>query len=95
MGRYKNNACHRPVTDINAIPANCPLPDAPEADGWIRVEDKLPEYHEYVLVSDDNDTYIGRRIEDYDGFYDSENRELYNITNWQPLPKLPKKGGEK
>ena len=27
MGRYRHNACHRPVTDINAIPADCPLPD--------------------------------------------------------------------
>ena len=34
MGRYFNNACHRAVTDVNHIPADCPL------------EDDLPESRE-------------------------------------------------
>jgi len=35
MGRYFNNACHRAVTDVNHIPADCPLED--EVDNWIPV----------------------------------------------------------
>jgi hypothetical protein len=30
------------LKDFDIIPADCPLSDAPEADGWIRVEDQKP-----------------------------------------------------
>lgn len=64
--------------------------------GWISVEEKLPECAgEYLIVeigdreSSTADYYAGEWKTVRSFGQDSENRELYNVTHWMPLPGPP------
>lgn len=64
---------------------------------WISVDEALPEFEEDVLVTNgDNDYFITWRSEDSvdideHGFV---NYNVFKITNWMPIPELPKGGGK-
>ena len=68
-----------------------------EVQGWIPVEQRLPETDEYILVSFDNFSVpdIGRYEADEDGggaFYPGDEDQSYDqyelfVNAWQPLPK--------
>lgn len=66
-----------------------------KADGWVSVEDGLPEVGEYVLVSLENGytELIGRLLNDkvwVAMFLDGEKTANINlVTHWQPLPAPP------
>lgn len=62
----------------------------PDADGWVKVEDEVPDYEDWVLLFDGETHYVGRRMEDYEGFYDYENAEVHSVTHWMKLPELPR-----
>jgi hypothetical protein len=70
--------------------------DAPEADGWIRVEDRLPK--EYSLgMSKDVLTIAGikQSVKSYDYELKRWNGSPHvTITHWRPLPSPPKEGGQ-
>ena len=60
-----------------------------ENDGWISVDDRLPE-------NEDNLLCIGQsgiiKIASYKGdFYNVIGMKMSTITHWMPLPKPPKK----
>jgi hypothetical protein len=80
-----------------------PQPPQPEAqsvrDAWISVDERLPEQHEWVLVSDGTWSAIGMHLDDEDlepnKRWMDESAELIEsngikITHWQPLPQPPK-----
>lgn len=67
-----------------------------EVQGWIPVEQRLPETDEYILVSFDNFSVpdIGRYEVGEDGgaFYPGDEDQSYVqyglfVNAWQPLPK--------
>jgi hypothetical protein len=59
---------------------------------WVKVDDRLPEEEESVLLCDGFSICIGH-------IFDSENKYWWNspdimmndITHWMPLPELPSK----
>lgn len=68
-------------------------------DAWIPVSERLPEQHEWVLVSDGTWSAIGTHLDDEDlepnKRWMDESAELIEsngikITHWQPLPQPPK-----
>ena len=92
MGRYFNNACHRAVTDVNHIPADCPLEDdlrESKETGWIPVSKRLPEDKTACL------TCFKGSLVDFEMYLDGEfeNGDDPNRTHWQHLPQPPQ--GEK
>ena len=62
---------------------------------WISVEDKerLPESLEDVLFTDGDRVYKGYRLsselDDFVGWYNSNDSSIYEVTHWMPLPELP------
>lgn len=62
-------------------------------EGWISVEDRLPEedrkYSEEVLCITPYNYYIGRTISGNWTDYCNRNIGIDNITHWQPLPEPP------
>lgn len=63
---------------------------------WIKVEDKLPEIKQNVIVA--LKLYRGDTVVEY-GYISARSREFVsydgyefagNITHWQPLPEPPK-----
>lgn len=74
-----------------------------EVQGWIPVEQRLPETDEYILVSFDNFSVpdIGRYEVDEDGgaFYPGDEDQSYVqyrlfVNAWQPLPEPYQTEGE-
>lgn len=60
-------------------------------NNWIPCSERLPERNNYVLVTDNGETDIGRR---FDGrWLDCYGDKLKDVTAWQPLPE-PWKGEE-
>lgn len=58
---------------------------------WIKVEDRLPEHCERVIVCVDGNVDTGY----YDTYYNGWRWDVMNpigatVTNWQPLPEPPK-----
>lgn len=73
--------------------------DRPEVlNGWISVDDRLPEEHEYVLIRMDGITFQGYLYFDIRDTYanmiwvNSKNNDHFDseVTHWQPLPEPPK-----
>jgi len=67
----------------NSIHPNCPLSDAPDGDGWISVDDRLPDKTDQYLVSYQYGS--GRKeisivVWNIDCF-----DTLHNILHWRPL----------
>lgn len=54
---------------------------------WISVEDKLPEEHTGVIVTDGSNVAYCRKYGD--GFYTNVGK-CCNVTHWMPIPELPK-----
>ena len=72
--------------------------DLPSARRWIPVGERLPEYGEKVLVTDDDGVTCGYLAEMWDGDFSWEewhdtHRYLIEPTAWMPLPE-PWKGDE-
>ena len=71
--------------------------DKVENDGWISVEERLPETDDYILISFDNASIvdIGRYEKDEDGggaFYPGDEDKSYSsigifVNAWRPLPE--------
>lgn len=56
-------------------------------DNWIKVEDRLPDNMQDVLVYDKN---RGRIIGFYsDGQWGDDLRNYHQVTHWMPLPEAP------
>lgn len=70
-------------------------------DGWISVDERLPEYGMEVLVTDgerrDCALYYKPRLLDPMWLvtnicsHDSYEWDIERVTHWQPLPPLPQK----
>lgn len=56
-------------------------------DGWVDVNDRLPEVDESVLICYDGDVKLA--YHDGDKWGDDEEYFLGSITHWQPLPQKP------
>ena len=54
---------------------------------WISIEDRLPEEHTNVIVTDGSN--VAHCIKYGDGFYTNIGK-CCNVTHWMPIPKLPK-----
>lgn len=54
---------------------------------WISVEDKLPEEHTDVIVTDGSSVAHCKKYGD--GFYTNIGK-CCNVTHWMPIPELPK-----
>ena len=73
------------MTDVKEM-----IEDQPTVDGWISVEEDIPMIGVHVILANGVEVLTGyldckmvwRRDNDY--------AELKNVTDWQPLPKLPK-----
>lgn len=81
---------------IKKIAPTHPTPD----DGWIRVEDELPEYYQTVVCYDSKlkTSYHAARVSDGDTEWyniQKSNEVLLNVTHWRPLPPLPNQEGGK
>lgn len=66
-------------------------------DGWVRVEDRLPEDDEHVLVSIENGwTTLMAVIKNGEWFcyykdsFSTNANDPNKVTHWQPLPSPPK-----
>ena len=58
---------------------------------WISVEDKLPEEHTDVIVTDGSSVAHCKKYGD--GFYTNIGK-CCNVTHWMPIPELPKEDGK-
>lgn len=56
---------------------------------WISVEERLPEKHTDVIVTDGRNVAYCKKYGDR--FYTNIGR-CCNVTHWMPIPKLPKSG---
>lgn len=56
---------------------------------WISVEERLPEEHTNVIVTDGSNVAHCRKYGD--GFYTNVGK-CRNVTHWMPIPELPKEG---
>lgn len=56
---------------------------------WISVEERLPEEHTDVIVTDGRNVAHCKKYGD--GFYTNIGK-CCNVTHWMPIPELPKKG---
>lgn len=62
--------------------------------GWIKVEDKLPQNNDEVLVCAEGFVYYCNYVngkfvfEAYSPYGDCDD-EYYNASHWQPLPEPP------
>lgn len=54
---------------------------------WISVEERLPEEHTDVIVTDGSNVAYCRKYGD--GFYTNVGK-CCNVTHWMPIPELPK-----
>ena len=69
------------------------MADAPENDGWIPVEERLPEEDESVLCcSDDERMMIGVLHKEYYVDFgitvaENYNQIMHDVIAWQPLPE--------
>ena len=57
--------------------------DVPTNDGWIPVEERLPEDRETVLCTDGECVYLV----EYDADLDAPFGDMEKITDWQPSPE--------
>ena len=61
--------------------------DANQPNPWISVEDKLPEEHTDVIVTNGSNVAYCKKYGD--GFYTNIGK-CCNVTHWMPIPELPK-----
>lgn len=61
--------------------------DANQPSPWISVEERLPEEHTDVIVTDGSNVAYCRKYGD--GFYTNIGK-CCNVTHWMPIPELPK-----
>lgn len=54
---------------------------------WISVEERLPEEHTNVIVTDGSNVAHCRKYGD--GFYTNVGK-CCNVTHWMPIPQIPK-----
>lgn len=54
---------------------------------WISVEERLPEEHTDVIVTDGSNVAYCRKYGD--GFYTNVGK-CCNVTHWMPIPQIPK-----
>ena len=60
-------------------------------DNWIKVEDRLPEHHDRVVVCVDGNIGTGYYHTYYNYWrWDTKNPVTATVTHWQPLPEPPK-----
>lgn len=77
------------------------MADAPENDGWIPVEERLPEEDESVLCcSDDERMMIGVLHKEYYidfgiAVAENYNQIMHDVIAWQPLPEPYRPEGER
>lgn len=63
---------------------------------WISINDRLPEYKQECLILIDvggnieRGKYIGNGIFEANWCTVKGKNQLYKVTHWMPLPKLPK-----
>lgn len=75
-----------------------PTADFEFDNGWISVENRLPDDKKQYLVCTDRGRFyiayyqpIGDKFSDYEPFWQSDSCRLTTcVTHWQPLPKRPK-----
>lgn len=60
--------------------------DANQPSPWISVEERLPEEHTDVIVTDGSNVAYCRKYGD--GFYTNVGK-CCNVTHWMPIPELP------
>lgn len=58
-----------------------------EKDSWIKIQDRLPEIGEKVLVSDGSFIDIG--VRHYLEWYFSTGYWIKEPTYWMPIPSIP------
>lgn len=74
-----------------------PTIEAEPVNGWISVEDRLPDDKERYLICTENERIyiayyqpIGDKFSDYEPFWQGSSCRFTSVTHWQPLPKPPK-----
>lgn len=76
-------------TAEDAFIAGAEWADANQPNPWISVEDKLPEEHTDVIVTDGSNVAHCKKYGD--GFYTNVGK-CCNVTHWMQIPELPKEG---
>lgn len=91
------------IDDVTEMIANAPTIE-PVKQGWISVNDRMPERNELVLVCAANAARGGkiRFVGAYDGFWFLQTAAdtigltiQYDVTHWMPLPEPPKNAQER
>ena len=72
---------------IHGIKVGVSWADENPKSPWISVEDRLPEEHTDVIVT--NGSNVAYCIKYGDGFYTNIGKWCY-VTHWMPIPELPK-----
>ena len=68
------------------------IKEALESSQWISVEDRLPDLHLCVLISDGQNVAKARRINSnmFEIAASNDPVMIEDLTHWQPLPAPPK-----
>lgn len=92
MEEYANQYAHQqPVQGYKAIVDGVVhyFIQQPVNDGWVRVEDALPEQYTTCLVIDAEDVDMAIYLPD-NRWEDKCHEGLNHVTHWRPLPEPPK-----
>lgn len=65
-------------------------PNEPQGDGWISVEDRLPEFTGHYLLCITNTENSVAVVVSGVYFNDSKSFNFMNVTHWRPMPGPPK-----
>ena len=86
--RFKNM-----IDSLNANPAfiaGAEWADKNPKSPWISVEERLPEEHTDVIVTDGSNVAHCKKYGD--GFYTNIGK-CCNVTHWMPIPQIPEEEG--
>ena len=72
---------------IHGIKVGVSWADKNPKSPWISVEERLPEEHTNVIVTDGSNVAHCKKYGD--GFYTNVGK-CCNVTHWMPIPELPK-----
>ena len=65
-----------------------------DLEGWVKVEDRLPEAYQWVLTASINATTTSNPHDMQTGYFlgftEWAVKSEHKRTHWMPLPKLPK-----
>jgi hypothetical protein len=62
-------------------------------DSWIDINEKMPEWKDFVLVATPHSVWIAKRVPNRwrsgGSCFSNGTRTMLNVTHWMPLPPRP------